>query len=649
MHSPSAAVLMVFLTLVISAAGSRCWLIVATLLHQYLSSGRPGTGFRHGQLVILRNSSTSTGTIGDLLWLAWRWRSRVARPFRKSLLLVLSAAVNFVLFTVAAILATHVTTSATNDVLLRPKNCGFHAVSGNDSNPVGANYTSSRIESLRQVTAARDRGRSCYNLALESENITKVSNNVPCGDMPIASIPYKRNHSAGCPVDDSMCLLKGPAAGIAFETDLIDSSRALGMSAKAPDVVHFRRLTTCAPLNISNYQTSYVPDWVNNTLISVNIGKSVTQETRCSGIDMECTYVYDTHAHEQLYYAKSKFNQWDPIAPLLRDDADLSLFILAANSITYSQPVDDPLFSAHLPLEHGGYIADFNLTSMICSDQYRYCNPENNLCAPYGGLQSFYDITAGYLNMSTRQALTVARFASSGLGYAMVQSTAGLGFMALKAQELVYQANLMSPSLPINQWQIEAEAMFQTALARTQLDSADFARKETVGEYSTIWLPKADNGSMNSIWTAMCNNQKTGSTNGYQNFSILGIAIILIVGTTIILLSYVIDTLIFACYRLIPPLRKYQHKRWQYIADGQLQLQRLAMEGAGYCGWDGLKEDVPTTKGWERKLCVATEHAPGGLGYAKAIIFDQENLRGEGRGGGYTPIMSEEPKHDFDV
>lgn len=39
-------------------------------------------------------------------------------------------------------------------------------------------------------------------------------------------------------------------------------------------------------------------------------------------------------------------NVWKPIDALLRDDADISIVFFAANNITYTAPVYDPMFYA---------------------------------------------------------------------------------------------------------------------------------------------------------------------------------------------------------------------------------------------------------------------------------------------------------------
>lgn len=88
----------------------------------------------------------------------------------------------------------------------------------------------------------------------------------------------------------------------------------------------------------------------------------------------------------------------------------------------------------------------------------------------------------------------------------------------------------------------------------------------------------------------LCNNQIIRSTSGVISFSVLGIAIILIVGTVLIVTSLLLDT-------VIPFMRRKtdwnEYKSLHWVLDGTLQLQRLAYEEAGQGQWSGGAGSVP--------------------------------------------------------
>lgn len=73
-----------------------------------------------------------------------------------------------------------------------------------------------------------------------------------------------------------------------------------------------------------------------------------------------------------------KGNTWLPVPELNRTNADISLFLLAPNSVRYDTPVDDPFFSAHLlggsTISSGTnftwYISDYFVNTLACADQH---------------------------------------------------------------------------------------------------------------------------------------------------------------------------------------------------------------------------------------------------------------------------------------
>ena len=116
------------------------------------------------------------------------------------------------------------------------------------------------------------------------------------------------------------------------------------------------------------------------------------------------TYMYDLRSESLvLGYSLNSFTTlaaassqgWKPIPALGRTDADVSLFLLAPNSIYYSAPVQDPFFSANnevtIPGDPGSqdsvfYFPDQYLYALACTDQHQICTSAK--CTPLTGFQS---------------------------------------------------------------------------------------------------------------------------------------------------------------------------------------------------------------------------------------------------------------------
>lgn len=69
---------------------------------------------------------------------------------------------------------------------------------------------------------------------------------------------------------------------------------------------------------------------------------------------------------------------WIPDSRLNQTDADLTLFMLSQNSVSYMEPSDDLWMPAHIPINHvtSGvitYSADYEVNLMGCTQQYQVC------------------------------------------------------------------------------------------------------------------------------------------------------------------------------------------------------------------------------------------------------------------------------------
>lgn len=268
------------------------------------------------------------------------------------------------------------------------------------------------------------------------------------------------------------------------------------------------------------------------------------------------------------------------------------MFFLASNSVTSPYANSDPLFSAttQLDIPEGTYYeADDFVTVMGCTDQYQICNPAKpgpDGCTPLGTIDALND-AAGNIGLndyqlSTQDTINIAMRESN-----MFDSVFGRGASALKAQRTVFE-RFQEAQLPNNQWQIEASGWFAVSLASLQQALVEIATGPVdivssggyVESFSTPYAP------------AICNRQMIRNVHGYQNFSTLGVGIVLVVGAILIILGWVIDTVGGFVQK---SLLKKDYARLAWISDGYLQLQRLAYEGAGYVNWEGCVDDVPVS------------------------------------------------------
>lgn len=140
-----------------------------------------------------------------------------------------------------------------------------------------------------------------------------------------------------------------------------------------------------------------------------------------------------------------------PIPELDRQDADVSLFFLAANDIWYTRPVSDPLYSANIPV-NDFWEADYYVTILGCIDQFQLCNPSNHYCISETSSKSAMD-GIPKLNFTSRQEFTAQRLTLVVSDLTMYNIVQGRGINALQASATLFERFQMA--LPNNQWMIE--------------------------------------------------------------------------------------------------------------------------------------------------------------------------------------------------
>jgi hypothetical protein len=176
-----------------------------------------------------------------------------------------------------------------------------------------------------------------------------------------------------------------------------------------------------------------------------------------------------------------QFSFFDPIPQLQRADADTILFFLTAHGVTYTNPVDDPWFSAHRKGPMFGnvvsntwrpsYLQDEPAAVLGCTMQMQFCNPNIadavKRCGPLAGMiDDSFPILDLYSTASQKTsfqwAIDVIR-----LGFFSISGIVdALGISALVTRQGL--SNNSQGPLPINQWQVEVEQWVSASLTSIQ-------------------------------------------------------------------------------------------------------------------------------------------------------------------------------------
>ncbi|KAF4767223.1 hypothetical protein N7455_006886 [Penicillium solitum] len=139
--------------------------------------------------------------------------------------------------------------------------------------------------------------------------------------------------------------------------------------------------------------------------------------------------------------------------------------------------------------------------------------------------------------------------------------------------------------LPTTQWRLELSRWFSEGLALIQQGFVDSA---TVSENNGVHLPQL------SGTEASCKHQIVRNVTGLQNFNMLAIVIVLVLGSIIIVLGLTIDSIVgYVQRRFCGTSEGWVH----WTLDGVFQLQRLAYRGAGVRSWRDEDTYIPIVDG----------------------------------------------------
>ncbi|KAF2864863.1 hypothetical protein BDV95DRAFT_600244 [Massariosphaeria phaeospora] len=632
----SGGLLIAFLAIFIGATGKSFWRISCLLLHRYFSSSTERQDVLHHQRqIILCNSETPQSAMWYLFWMAKAWRKRTRRPIWRLLSILLLAIVCSVAFAVAGIFSSRVTTETANEVLLTGRDCrkagpGSEDMEFSDFGDLLVPWLSERTAAYLQYA------QQCYTNAKNSED---------CQQYTRPSLPMKITRNASCPFHEGMC----KANSIIVDSGLLHSTRDLGINLASAFQV--RVVDHCAPITSEGYVSYHHEDeFPTYPMARFHYGNYTSYDGVVSDylyqVAPEISSEFDlgidgdndiTHIRDYKLGMASvdggtseviqAANYFALIPELERVDADVSLYFLSAPGIYYSQPVDDPWYSAHKPgprkvlsgtqgsdSENPSYAHDDVASVLGCTVQAQFCNPNSHngpVCQPLGGFwENLLRLSELWEHDTAEQQEFIAWVQD-----VLKRSYTHFQYVLYYAGNTALDAKFFKEgALPSNQW--EKEVLRWAAASTTSLQAAFVESAAGLKGLPRNATQVPDTAQAHRI----CANQKILSTR-YSSFSVLGTALILLLGGLTILLDLTLESLIDIFHSKRIPLPSYfkrkrrhahshppSYAQLEWKSNNSLQLHRLAHEeaedpgsgcgaGAGAVTWDKCTEIVPVTVG----------------------------------------------------
>lgn len=228
-------------------------------------------------------------------------------------------------------------------------------------------------------------------------------------------------------------------------------------------------------------------------------------------------------------------------------------------------PVDSPLTEAAFVT----YESRPQVSVLGCTAQTSVCNPVTgglDKCVPYEH-DSDATVVSHHLGLNSVQASVWTRFQDP------ILSDVDTVLSGLTSTELLAFKHTdppFSPGLPKDQWILELQNLFSILLTNIQLQVVQYVTGAQDPAHNHYFQPPAPG----SEW--MCDNQITQRSD-HASFSVLGLAIILVLGGFIMIANAVLSTL-WPKIRPDTALAEYRDLQWE--ANEFLELRPKSMEDA---------------------------------------------------------------------
>ncbi|KAI0409291.1 hypothetical protein F4802DRAFT_615738 [Xylaria palmicola] len=521
LNSSGSRLLAAFLALYVSLSVSYLWLLVVYSIHRgrySITIGKCRAIVRQQQ-ALLKTGLSPTSTSIRLIKLYWAYRST---PFawHQSWLWILISALSATSSVAAGLFSSQIIDSSLYiNVLTDSSNCGFFnpkpAYDDKANDPKRTAY-SQNMATL--VDLATIYSRNCYNSTSE------------------------KKWEVECPFED-MCI--GPATRL--DTGPLNSNSLFGINSPTVDQIELRKITTCAPIRQKDYMkigpvdpegspgdqiASYLygPTDIGNATLEVNMYRANTTTT----YTVENEYYFGGHS-------PPPGPLWFPIRELNNTQGDGTIIFLSANAIPITEVCDDPVFSAHEPVDTilgNLYVKDNPAGVLGCLEQYQMCSVTSNTCSAIGALSDILMEVTEKMPLTPMQVSTARVIVYILIEVGSIREMTGIYGGNLVASEGLITGPIQLP-LPSNQWQIEKYVETPLLLEQREL----------------------------------CKRQRICISQGFANVSSLGLFFTIGLGTVVILLALFLDNIMGCIMRLSKGDGK-KHCAW--IRDDVLHLQRLA-------------------------------------------------------------------------
>ncbi|KAK5956021.1 hypothetical protein OHC33_002594 [Knufia fluminis] len=652
----SGGLLTAFIATFVTIVGAQLFRILTYIFHQARSRQSVQDGLYHQQQVVFRNTTTPGGAAWTFLVQWWTWSGRARLTLIRTIPWAFFCLSYMALFGVAAVFSSEITKGPGSARLVIGETCGYWESDGDGTTIAEVKAYGQRVANTS--LAAADYARSCYGGSYDV---------LSCSKLTKPSISTTVSANASCPFAQGMCTT-GDTGAYEITTQKIDSLYDLGINSRHSDRLEMQKVATCAPVTQDGF-TQTLPGGSESgigldgdTIYQFMYGPSKLGTTDLNATNY--THQYNDHTVlDSVSYMLSPATHnagplgivggWEPVPEVNRTDADVALLFLMQNGVSYSEPVDDPMFAAHDMMDLSSYLSgavyyntDKHVTTMGCTDQYRLRNPDNNQCTDLMGIMQILPWIASTdgdrLELNTIQQAIAIRLMRSAQTSSIGSIIFAMGENALLAKDVLVQST-MSAGLPSNQWQLEMESWVNKGLADLQLKVVEYATgPASVAEGSRVYQPWKDedgDSMINAVAESMCYSQMINDTTDTISFSILGMVVLFGIGGFIILLSLFIDILVGWMQQ---KFNFGTHARMCWLLDDKLQLHKYLNQELGNGKWTEDLESMPFTVVPQQFSTLAVAHRGSTVDDKVQTLYQPQQYQSADTSPKYSQVTTEE-------
>ena len=282
------ALLVAFIALFVSFAGTSFFRITSFVLHQVFSSEVPQDVLHHQRQAILRNSPDGTTSLLSLGQILCYWRRKGHRINRRILPLIIHTAVITTAFGVAGIFSSRIAALTGDEVLIKSPVTHYQSnsnLSAEDEADIFGSYMSQRLSAF--TSYAQD----CYSPA---------PRNSYCIEYVKPRLLANVDRNATCPFADSMCKMK--YGNVRVDTGYLNSHLDLGINAPPEKQILWRHVLHCAPLVTDGYAESY--NFTNGSVSLPYRRYRYGQLRSSSHVKSNFTYLQPEYTQQQFMFEK---------------------------------------------------------------------------------------------------------------------------------------------------------------------------------------------------------------------------------------------------------------------------------------------------------------------------------------------------------